>query len=188
MPPLLAPYIYRKRIEFVLPFLKGDILDLGCGYEGLVRFLSKEQRYTGIDHNSAIITRLKNQYPQHEFKVCDLDQGELSLNHSFDTIVMLALLEHLANPDRLIKNLASYLKPGGQIVLTTPTPMGNFIHAVGSRLGLFYLEASLDHKIIYNHNRLRTLFTNASMEIHYYRLFLAGGNQICVAARENTRQ
>jgi len=181
MPPLLGQFLYRARLQAILPHLSGDVLDLGCGYNGLAAYLGPGQAYTGVDLNPRAVERLDEKYPQHEFLVCDFDRQPLTLKRSYDTVVMLAVLEHLAAPDALIETIRLVLKPGGRLVLTTPTPFGNRIHAVGSRLGLFYLEAAQDHKLIYNRRSLRQLLERHGLRILLYRAFLLGGNQICIA-------
>lgn len=182
MPPVFGPFLYRQRLQAILPHLCGDVLDLGCGYAGLAQYLAPEQAYSGVDLNPLAVERLKQKYPQHEFLVCDFDHQALALRRSYDTVVMLAVLEHLAAPDALIETVRGCLKPGGQLVLTTPTPFGNQIHAVGSRLGLFYIEAAHDHKIIYDRHSLQQLLDRHGMRMLQYRTFLLGGNQICIAS------
>jgi SAM-dependent methyltransferase len=182
MPPVFGQFLYRARLQAILPHLSGDVLDLGCGYAGLADYLGPGQAYCGVDLNPVAIERLAQKYPQHEFKVCNFDLQRLELARSYDTVVMLAILEHLAAPDALIETVRGCLKPGGRLVLTTPTPFGNQIHAIGSRLGLFYLEAALDHKIIYDRAILEQLLHRHGLLILQYRTFLLGGNQVCIAS------
>lgn len=181
MPPVFGQFLYRARLQAILPHLSGDVLDLGCGYAGLAAYLGPGQAYSGVDLNPLAIERLGRKYPQHEFMVCDFDRQPLALTRSFDTVVMLAVIEHLAAPDALIETVRRRLKPGGRLVLTTPTPFGNWIHSIGSRLGLFYLEAAQDHKIIYDRLGLQQLLDRHGLCILQYRTFLLGGNQICIA-------
>lgn len=70
--------------------------------------------------------------------VCDLDDGAKSVAESrghsffhgriedydanglFDLVLMLNLIEHVANPTDVLQKVASLLRPGGRIVLKTP--------------------------------------------------------------------
>lgn len=182
MRPILAPFLQQQRYQAVKPYLTGDILDLGCGYGHLLGLLSPNQGYAGVDNNGKVILRMQELHPTRTFYRCDLDRETLSLGRFFDTIVMLAIIEHLANPDNLISALRQHLKTGGQVVLTTPTPMGNWIHHFGSKVGLFYMEAAMDHKTIFDRRLLTQLFEKHGFQISVYRTFLFGGNQLCAAS------
>ena len=181
MSPILAPFLQRQRYQAIKPYLSGDILDLGCGYGHLLALLSPDQGYLGVDVHPKVIARMQELHPTRTFFQCDLDRETLSLGRTFDTVVMLAIIEHLANPDNLIGSLREHLKPGGRVVLTTPTPVGNWIHHFGSKVGMFYVEAALDHKTIFDRSLLTQLFEKHGFEISVYRTFLFGGNQLCAA-------
>ena len=58
---LLSPWLRKKRIEMVYPFLKGKVLDVGCGIGFLSQFIDPEH-YLGIDidEESLGIAHLKN--------------------------------------------------------------------------------------------------------------------------------
>ena len=129
MKPILAEFLQKQRLKAAKPYLKGkDILDLGCGESHIIPLLSPNQKYTGVDFNLNTITHLQSRYPELTFLCNDIDDENLDFKNSFDTVIMLAILEHLANPDLPIKTLFKYLKPNGQIVVTTPTRFGNLIH------------------------------------------------------------
>jgi 2-polyprenyl-3-methyl-5-hydroxy-6-metoxy-1,4-benzoquinol methylase len=181
MNPILAPFLQRQRYQAVKPYLIGDILDLGCGYGHLLDLLRPDQGYAGVDADLDVIARTQERHPSRTFYRCDLDHETLSLDQTFDTVVMLAILEHLANPENLIEALGRHLKPGGRAVLTTPTPLGNRIHHFGSHLGLFYIEAAMDHKTIFDRRILKNLLETHGFHVSVYRTFLLGGNQLCVA-------
>lgn len=59
MRPLLTAYLHRKRVEVVKPYLKGDVLDIGCGSTTVVRYLGKNQHYIGVDVDERIIKNYK---------------------------------------------------------------------------------------------------------------------------------
>jgi 2-polyprenyl-3-methyl-5-hydroxy-6-metoxy-1,4-benzoquinol methylase len=183
MKPFLAPYIQKARLREIQPFLSGRILDLGCGFGGLIPLLSSGQDYAGVDISSDIIYKMLHTHPKKLFVVCDLDHEDLHLNQYFDTVVMSALIEHIADPDQLIRSIKRHLKKNGKLVLTTPTPFGNRVHWWGAHFGLFYIEAALDHKIIYNQKKLFQLFLENEFSYNFYKIFLLGCNQIFVTTR-----
>ena len=51
----------------------------------------------------------------------DLNKGGLDFpDASFDNVSMIAVIEHLEEPKRIIKEVARVLKPGGRFIVTTP--------------------------------------------------------------------
>lgn len=49
---------------------------------------------------------------------------------AFDNIYCIELLEHIPNPELLVKNLSDSLKPGGNLYLTTASNMPQFDHMI----------------------------------------------------------
>jgi 2-polyprenyl-3-methyl-5-hydroxy-6-metoxy-1,4-benzoquinol methylase len=114
------------------------ILDLGCGNGSFSNFLTK-LGYTvlGIEESSAGIAIAKQNYPD-----CDFRQGsiyELSdsdLQHSFDAVISVEVIEHLFNPRALVTAAKYCLKPGGKFILTTPYHgyLKNLVLAVSGKM------------------------------------------------------
>jgi SAM-dependent methyltransferase len=180
MPPLLTPFLTRRRMKAITPYLHGDVLDLACGYAMVVALLQPGQDYLGIEGNPQFIESLSDSYPGHRFLLRDLDQEALDLDQRFDTILLVAIIEHLKHPDRLVAQLPHYLKPAGRVVMTTPSPFGDKIHRAGARLGLFSKEAVEEHETIFSHQRMVELLQPAGLVIEHYQRFLLGGNQLFI--------
>ena len=183
MPPLLAKFVRQKRTLAVLPHIQGDVLDLGCGVSRIPRYLNPNSKYVGVEINPKFIKWLRDNYPRHTFYQWDLVTGNLCFHSQFDTVLMIAVLEHLRNPDNVMKQIPALLKPDGKLVMTTPTPLGGKIHAIGARIDLFYKEAADQHEGFYNRDQISTLLSKYDLEIIYFKLFLSGGNQIVVSKK-----
>lgn len=174
----------RIRMNAVRGYIFGDLLDIGCGYGSVVRtFAPKPENYTGVDHNPIVVNWLQKQYPGYAFLSLDLDSQTIPTQRKFDTVLMIAVLEHLAQPDRLVSSLPDLLNPAGKVVLTTPTPLGGRVHALGGGMGIFSREAKDDHKGFYSRGSLEELFLSADMKLINYHLFMAGMNQVAVFQR-----
>ena len=180
MPPRLSAFLKRQRLLAVRPYIRGDVLDLGCSAGATQDLLSPGQTYVGVDLNDRLVNRARALYPAREFHVRDLERQELALEGTFDTVLMIAVIEHLESPDNLLRQLAKYLKPQGRLLITTPTPLGHVVHNLGAQLGLFYKEAAQDHKQKYNLPSLRARLEAHGFGIIVQETFLFGGNQLAV--------
>jgi 2-polyprenyl-3-methyl-5-hydroxy-6-metoxy-1,4-benzoquinol methylase len=114
MKPLLSASAARHRLNAILPFLHGDVLDLGCGWLSLPDRLTGKQRYIGIDVSPAAVKYNAQRYPAHSYHQRDLDREPLALgDHRFDVVTMIALLEHLRAPEYVLHQIHSVLTPDG---------------------------------------------------------------------------
>lgn len=100
---------------------RGDVLDVGCSdgqFGALVRRLG--HRVTGVDlvKHAGVAERLD------EFVEADLEAGLPPGTGTFPVIVAADILEHVADPEALLRSLAGHLAPGGQILVSVP----NFAH------------------------------------------------------------
>ncbi len=184
---ILSPYIREQRKKYVKPYVRGDVLDLGCGQADFFDLCKKKiTTYSGIDGDPAVIARMRKKFPHATFSQADFDEDELKLNKTFDTILMVGLVEHLYNQKHIMKEAKKYLKPKGIIVITTPTPLGNDIfHRIGSSIRLFSPAARDDHVVIYNKKRFQILAKDLGFKILRYRTFQFGCNQIVVLQNRN---
>ena len=178
--PPLTPFLQRRRFAAIAPYFRGDVLDLSCGNGALARHLQPGQYYLGTERRRETVARLHGLHPGREFLVRDLECDDLALDRQFDTVLLMAVLEHLAAPDRVLRQLPPYLKEGGRVLITTPTPLGHRLHGWGARLGVFHLGAANDHKQIFTQYTLTAAAERSGLWPVTYRSFLLGGNQLLV--------
>ena len=178
---LLSSLLTAWRFKMASPYLQGDVLDIGCGENPIIaNGIPKIDSYLGIE-DPQVAERLRARYPQHQFLSLDLEEGCLTLGRKFDTIIMLAVIEHIFNQKHLMQTVLAHLKPGGRLVVTTPTPFGNdVVHRAGASLGLFSKHACEDHIVVYNRHRFRILARKFGLKIERYRRFELGCNQLVV--------
>lgn len=191
MPGLLSPYLRNKRTSLISPYLKGDILDIGCGPARNLEVLEKYgipfSSYTGIELDSHLVKELKSKFSSYDFYSVDLDTQVLPVSKKFDVIILLAVIEHIFNLKFLFSQLSELLKPTGIIVLTTPTPFGNdVVHRFGASIGLFDREGGQDdHIVIFNQKRLQILGNEVGLTLKEYKSFQFGCNQLAVYQRND---
>ncbi len=179
---LLSSYLRKQRLTKIRPYLKGRILDLGCGDASAVALISPQQSYTGVEVNVDVVERLRAQYPSHHFIAADLDQGYLGLlDRAYDTLVMCAIIEHLHNPESLLDQLSPTLADDGRLIVTTPTPLGDRIHHLGALVGLFSRLAVKEHVRIYGREELESLLSEHGFVVEHHEAFQFSFNHLFVA-------
>jgi len=143
--------------------------------------LEDDQPYVGIDVREALIQHLRRQFPGRRFEVRDVDLEPLALGEQrFDTVLMLAVIEHLNYPERVLREVRGHMQPEGRLIMTTPTPLGHRLHAWGAKVGLFVPEAAVEHKCQFDQRSMARLLARVGMVIQHYHRFQFGCNQLFV--------
>lgn len=187
-------YTTEKRVQVALPWVKGDVLDIGCGAGYLAHSVSKGQRYVGIDVNEERIHLLKRKYmnhPDYDFWCIDVDEDTTSdlppFNSTFDTISLLAVIEHLRNPENLLNHLHRLLKDEGHLLITTPTSVGDKIGRFISTTTLGMKDLPYPHVRIYGRASLTTIAEECGFPVLRYRGFEFGMNQLLVCSKKPSK-
>ena len=86
MSGLLTGYLHRRRNAAVQRYLKGDVLEIGCGPAIVARWLDSSQRYVGVEMQPESMTHLRRKFPQHTFIQPDIDSEPLWLRNSHSSV------------------------------------------------------------------------------------------------------
>ena len=105
----LGELLAKRRLKAVLPHVRGRLLDLGCGSNRLVRHYSNG---VGVDVHP---------WPGADVVVDDTAALQWE-SHSFDTITIVAALNHIPNRAAVLNECRRVLRPGGRVVMTMLTP------------------------------------------------------------------
>jgi 2-polyprenyl-3-methyl-5-hydroxy-6-metoxy-1,4-benzoquinol methylase len=115
----------RKNLQTSLP-PNGSVLDVGCGNGIISLQLGKDGfNIKGIDVSEKAIekARATNPFPNVRFEIADADTLKAG-GETFDAIICSEVLEHLNQPERLLKELFPILKDSGILLVTVPNGMG----------------------------------------------------------------
>lgn len=111
---------FRYHMDFFKPFVKGRLLDFGCGSG---QFLNMISRYCdsscGIDIVRAPIEEARISYPHLEFSLLNGDGMTSFQDNSFDTVCMIDVLEHILDMESVLEEINRILKPGGHLLIAT---------------------------------------------------------------------
>ena len=98
---LLSPFLRRQRFKAVRPYLRGRVLDVGCGTGALAAFVSPDC-YLGVEIDYDSLAKARAAYPRHRFESALPNSGE-----RFDTVIALAVIEHVLDPAGFFRELRS---------------------------------------------------------------------------------
>jgi 2-polyprenyl-3-methyl-5-hydroxy-6-metoxy-1,4-benzoquinol methylase len=173
---LLSPFLRTRRIEAAKPYIKGSVLDIGCGVGYLADFI-RAGLYLGVDIDEESLCAARKRHPHHTF-ISELPPAK----KVFNSVVGLAVLEHAPDPLQFLSELTERLHHGSEnlIICTTPLPALDWIHSIGTSIGLFSREARKEHQKLLGYDQLKQLAAKCSLDITLYRRFLLGANQLFI--------
>jgi 2-polyprenyl-3-methyl-5-hydroxy-6-metoxy-1,4-benzoquinol methylase len=126
MPELTPPAGYyenqRPEVARLVPTSAVTILDVGCGKGALGKLLKEQQserKVYGIEYVPDIAESARRVLD--DVQAGDLQSMTLHYPRAFfDCMVFADILEHLADPLAVLRNLAPHLKPDGRVVCSIP--------------------------------------------------------------------
>lgn len=142
-----------------------DLLEIGCGAGFAADYLRGRYRSIhGIDHSAELveIAGTLNGGPEITFETADA--AAFSSERRFDVIFMIGVLHHLEDPASTLKNLTTFLKPSGSIVVNEPcdgNPLIRLARSIRKRTDPHYSK----DQDFYSRNGLRTIFEAAGCEV-----------------------
>ena len=159
--------------------MRGKVLDVGCG-GGALAALIAPANYLGVDVDEDVLATARRIHPHHRFSASLPTTGD-----AFDTVVALAVIEHVDRPASFLRMLESFLHPSpeSRIVLTTPHPLLGWVHTMGASVGVFSRHSSEEHKDLLGRRRLAATAADSGLRVMLYRRFLLGANQLAVLRR-----
>lgn len=111
-------------------FLKGTLLDVGCGIGDMLRYRKDS---IGVDINPAIVDFCRSQ----GLNVYLLNDELIPFDaHEFDSVILDNVLEHIENPDLILSETYRVLSNDGVLVVGVP--------------GIKGFKADSDHKVFYD--------------------------------------
>ena len=140
------------------------ILDAGCGDGVNLKMLSglPNVALSGVDYNPLRVERAQQAFPQ--ARVSQGDLTNLRLRERFDVILCSQVIEHIADDEGLLRNLASVLMPAGVLILGTPNE-----GCLLARLRNHILERSIlrntDHVHFYTERSLRKTIERSGLDV-----------------------
>jgi SAM-dependent methyltransferase len=180
--------LQRWRIRKAAAFIRrGDrVLDIGCADGALFRLVSDLGESAGIDPD--LDRSSVPAIPNVSF-FAGYFPDVLPVFMTFDVITMLAVLEHVPNGQQvpLARACASYLKPGGKLVITVPSPAVDYVLAVLKWLKVID-GMSLEQHYGFESARTPEVFSPCGLILIARRRFQLGLNNLFIFQRQEDHE
>lgn len=111
--------IYLKAYELVSAISsRGKLLDFGAGQGRFLEMIGNLNftQMSGVD----LMKRPNQKSQNYDWIEADLNEKLPITEDNFDIIVGIEVIEHLENPRAMVRELYRLLKPGGNLILSTP--------------------------------------------------------------------
>ena len=153
----LEKFLQNYRFKMVKPYLIGDVMDFGGNEGELKKFVKGKYLVVNYDHS-------------------------VMENTSFDTIVILAVIEHIEFDEvfQIFYKFKKILNKRGRIVLTTPTKIAKPVLELWSFLGIVDKENIAEHKHYWSKKEIYQLANKTGFVVKKFKRFQLGFNQLAV--------
>jgi 2-polyprenyl-3-methyl-5-hydroxy-6-metoxy-1,4-benzoquinol methylase len=173
----LDRFLQRWRIMKALPQVRtGDrLLDVGC-FDGVLlsRAAGRVSEAIGIDPLAEPVQRGNIRI----LRGC-IPGGRLFEPARFDCITLLAVLEHVPEPEKLARECFDLLAPGGRVIITVPRPAVDYVLAALRAIRLVD-GMSLEEHHGYDVAKTPEIFGQAGFQLLAHRSFQLGLNCLFV--------
>jgi SAM-dependent methyltransferase len=104
----------------VAPDRGATVLDVGCGTGGTVGALAPHYRCYGVDGSPEAIALAIERYPEGTFLVGQAPDDLPEVTGSADAVLLMDVLEHVEDDERLLRELVGGMRPGAVLLVTVP--------------------------------------------------------------------
>jgi SAM-dependent methyltransferase len=165
-----------------------EVLELGCGYRAtqLIALEPKLKRGVGVDFQIAPELQTLEKFTFNEWAI-ERTLPNLE-SESMDVVMLISVLEHLADPQSVIQSAWRLLRRSGLLLVNVPTWSGKrFLELSAFRFGFSSKVEIDDHKMYYDKRDLwpmlvRGGFKPSQIRLRYHKF---GLNLFASARKEN---
>lgn len=109
------------------------IIDIGCGPGNSTAVLKKrypDAEVIGADNSENMISEAKEKYPDIEFLLCDASKDLENITGKFDIVFSNACIQWVPDHPKLLREMLSLLKEGGELAVQVPMNYNEPIHKI----------------------------------------------------------
>ncbi len=117
-------FIEQRRLDAIVSLLdvrRGEkLIEVGCGGGHVLRCFP-QAKITGVDVSGRMLEKARRNLQGYDATLLHGQLSELALEDgSFDAMVCTEVLEHIVDPQAVLRDMVRLLRPGGRVVLTFP--------------------------------------------------------------------
>src|ERR1017187_2427116 len=179
----LDRFIARCRFRAALPHIhpQSIVCDVGCGLDGAFLTFAGDRIARGVGIDDQAETGRKTKWPVIR---ADIYKGLPFAEGEFDHVVMLAVLEHLTQPEIVLKEVNRILRPGGSLVMTWPQSLVDPILGILHKAGMVSREMESDeHQKRIPLPELQKMLSAIGYQDFIHKRFEFGLNNLLVAVK-----
>lgn len=120
-------------------------------------------RWTAVD--AVMLTNKLKKAGYTEFHEANLEDPNFSLPGTYDTAVLLHVLEHLFDPEAALRKIAANIKPGGSLIGGFPV-LPSFLVGIRQRQ-VRKSAAPMGHVSVFSPSRVREMASQAGLETEF---------------------
>lgn len=142
---------FRRRMRLVSRWLpaNGRVLDVGCAAGYFLR-IAKEHGHDvhGVELSQAIAVEAVKALGQDRVHIGTLDDAVAAMDHkpaSFDLVTMWDVVEHIPEPQPVLRRVRELIKPGGRFLLETQNVASRWARLLGPRWHHYKHDEHLYH-------------------------------------------
>ena len=173
----------RRRFRAAYRFIKREakVCDLGCGLEAAFLDYAADRIVKGVGLDDQIVDGVEGRWRRVR---ADLQSPLPFADGAFDQVVMLAVLEHLTDPQKVLVEAFRVIAPGGSLIMTWPSSMVDPILTVLHKLRLVSDEMESDeHQKRIPLDTLQQMLERIGFQRFVHRRFEFGLNNVMAAFR-----
>lgn len=176
-------FIAKMRFRAAYPQIRegSRVCDLGCGLETAFLDYASDRIATGVGLDDQVADATPGRWKRVR---ADLRSPLPLADGDFDHVVMLAVLEHLTEPEKVLREAYRVIAPGGSLIMTWPSAMVDPILNLLHRLHLISDEMESDeHQKRIPVEALQQMLQRIGFQKFTHRRFEFGLNNLMVAFR-----
>jgi SAM-dependent methyltransferase len=174
MKDTLGKFLVKWRVRTVLPYVKGQLLDIGCGTNELVQSYGNG---VGVDV-----------YQWGTVDLVVVNTAALPFDDgSFDTVAIIAALNHIPNRREVLREAHRLLRADGRLIVTMiPPRLSRVWHFFRRSWDVDQKERGIAPGEVFGFTRkeVRSLLNEAGFEVILERPFMCYANRVTVARKK----
>jgi 2-polyprenyl-3-methyl-5-hydroxy-6-metoxy-1,4-benzoquinol methylase len=116
-----APAHLRWIADQLIPHLGGSVLEVGAGRGAVTQHLAQGRRLVAADLSDACLSVLRARFADSpNVEVRRMDLRDIDVQETFDSAVLINVLEHIHDDCGALRALAAHLNPGGNCLVYVP--------------------------------------------------------------------